>query len=377
MLTRGNSDLEGSIRKLAQRVTGAGDETAAREAYRDGFAGLRAKLDLYPEPKRRPSDVFESASATACNVAASSLPLGIAVVMHLYPLCALQHVPIPLLSAARYRRAKLMRDVRNRSLILANAGSERVHGPQLPVLAKRCTDGVRVAGTFEYMSLGSVADIVLFAAPLANSASTVLCAADLRRDTVRLGALKFRGNMRLSDTSSVAFLDHWVPLERCLVVPGSAALRCISDYQRCWFQLFLTDVHLARLDQLRRDWGLKPDVEQMASINEVSRLREYSLRLLDEFPSRGIVALSRTTAAMKLRVSLLARATMDALQAPSAGDASDTRRRLSDAGELRYIRTQPTADEKILRGLEVEPDAASWPARRPAEACEFPAPVPA
>jgi len=377
MLTQENTRLEQSIREFAQRVASATDETAGREAYRDGFAELRSRLDLYPEVTRRPSTIFEAAAATACSVAASSLPLGIAIVMHIYPLCALQCVPLPWLSVARHRRAKLVRDARNHSLILANAGSERVHGPQSPVLATRCAGGVRVAGIFEYMSLGSVADIVLFAAPMADSASTVFCAAELCGDSVRLGTLKFRGNMRLSDTSSVTFLDHWVPSERCIVVPGNAALRCIADYQRCWFQLFLTDIHLARLEQLHRDWGLRRNVEEMASINEVSRLREYALRLLDEFPTRGIEALSRTTTAMKLRVSLLARATMEALQASAAGDTSDARQRQSDAGELRYIRTQPTADERILRALQVSPDTGDSPVARRTEARLISASAPA
>jgi hypothetical protein len=375
MSTLEKSRLEQAIREFAQGVASATDEAEARAAYRDGFDNLRSRLDLYPDRTLRPSIVFESAAATARSLAASSLPLGIALVMHLYPLCALQCVPLPLLSVARHRRAKLVRDIRNDSLILANAGSERVHGPQSPVLATRCAGGVRVAGTFEYMSLGSVADIVLFAAPLANSASTAFCAANLRGDSVRLGALKFRGNMRLSDTSSVTFLDHWVPSERCIVMPDNASMHCIADYQRCWFQLFLTDIHLARLEQLHRDWGLKRGVEEIASINEVSRLREYALRLLDEFPSRGIEALSRITTTMKLRVSLLARATMEALQEASAGDASDARQ--SDAGELRYIRTQPTADEKILRMLGIAPGLKGRRTGRREETGLFPATAPA
>ena len=58
------------------------------------------------------------------------LPLGIAVAMHLYPLCVLQCIPLPLLSFARFQRAMLLRTIRNRSLILANAGSERTREVQ-------------------------------------------------------------------------------------------------------------------------------------------------------------------------------------------------------------------------------------------------------
>ena len=52
------------------------------------------------------------------------------------------------------------------------------------------------------MSLASVADVVFFKARLADGNGTVLCAADLRADTVRIGDWRISGSMRLSDTSA-------------------------------------------------------------------------------------------------------------------------------------------------------------------------------
>lgn len=354
MLAETYTDEDLLVREFTARVDAAGNGAAARDAYRVAFDRLRSQLNLYPVAARRPSMVFESAARTARELAASCLPLGIAVVMHLYPLCALQCVPLPLLSPARLQRAALLRTIRDRSLILANAGSERRDGAHQPLIATRVADGIRVDGTYEYMSLASVADVGFFRAKLSDSGSTVFCAADLRGDSVRVGNWKFRGHMRLSDTSSVTFVGHRIPRTRYQVVQGDAAQSCVADYQRCWFHLFLVEIHLARLERLHRAWGLARSTEQIVSLNELSRLREYALRLLDDFAaSRDIETLTKTTAAMKLRASLLGESTIAALRAVKTSVAADARQLSTDANELSYIRWQPTADEKILRSLGV------------------------
>ena len=348
------------IAELVERVTRADDDAAARAAYRVGFARLRSQLQLYPVPSGRPSAVFESAAATARLLGGNCLPLGIAVAMHLYPLCALQCVPLPLLSVARFQRAMLLRTIRSRSLILANAGSERTRlkpgattaetrlkpgdTPQDSVIARLDATGIRLDGTFEYMSLASVADLVFFKAPLVDTGDTVLCAADLRADSVRIGSWRFPGTMRLSDTSSVTFTEHQVTHGRYLTVSSDEALHCTSDYQRCWFHLFLAEVYLARLHRLHDMRGLRWTAEQVVSLNEVSQLREYALRLLDEFSTGSDVQpLKKATSAVKLRVSMMAQATMAALSGSSLSG--------SDAKELGYIKVQPTADEIILRSI--------------------------
>ena len=121
------------------------------------------------------------------------------------------------------------------------------------------------------MSLASVADVVFFKARLADSHETVLCAADLRADTVRIGGWRF-GSMRLSDTSSVTFTRHRVPHGRYVLVADDDVLRCTSDYQRCWFHLFVADVYLARLERLHQVHGLRRSGEQIMSLNERSQL---------------------------------------------------------------------------------------------------------
>jgi len=346
----GEDDL---LRVFAQRMSGASDGPAARDAYRDGFRRLHSRLVMYPPAGQSPSATFESAARTVRKLAASCLPLAMASAMHLYPLCALQCLPIPLLSAARFQRAMLLRTIRSRSLILANAGSDRADGAHAPLTATRVRQGIRVDGTFDYMSLASVADIVLFRAQLADGRDSVLCAADLRGESVRIGSWKFTGSMRLSDTAAVTFTRHLVPRERFVVVPGSAELRCISDYQRCWFHLFLVEMYLARLDRLHRIWDLECCEAHLVSLNELSRLREYALRLLDEFSSRAdLGSLTSTTAAMKLRVSMLAQSTMAALHClEEVTDAGNARQLRTDASELSYIKSQPTADKQILREL--------------------------
>jgi hypothetical protein len=250
----------------------------------------------------------------------------------------------------------LLRAIRSRSLILANAGSERTRGACPALVARPDADGIRIDGTFEYMSLATVADVVLFKARLADSDRSVLCAADLRADSVRIGGWKFSGSMRLSDTSPVTFAGHRVPRGRYLLIAGGEALRCASDYQRCWFQLFLSEIYLARLDRLHRVWGLPRPAEHIMSLNELARLREYALRLLDGFsPGSDLDPLRKTTSAMKLRVSLMAESTRAALGGRKDRAPADAPRLRADAAELGYIKSQPTADEIILRSIGAAP----------------------
>jgi hypothetical protein len=208
------------------------------------------------------------------------------------------------------------------------------------------------------MSLATVADVVLFKARLANGNGTVLCAADLRADSVHIGGWRFSGSMRLSDTSSVTFTGHRVPHGRYVVVVDGEILRCASDYQRCWFHLFLADIYLARLERLHQVWRLPRSADQVVSLNELSQLRAYALRLLDDFPSSSDVQpLKKATCAMKLRVSLMAQATTASLRGLEELMPADARRLREDASELRYIKSQPTADETILRSMGALPQS--------------------
>jgi hypothetical protein len=333
--------VDALVTGFLDRMEAAGDGPAARTAYREAFQKLRSEIDLCPVPGRRASVVFESASATVRQLATNCLPLGIAVAMHLYPLCVLQCVPLPVLSVARFQRMLLLRAIRKGSLILANTGSERTRGGGHSVVARSDGNGIRLDGTFEYMSLATVADLALFKAPLADGNRTVLCAADLRADTVHIGDWRFTGSMRLSDTSPVTFVGHRLPRGRYVLVDDDEALHCTSDYQRCWFHLFLADLYLARLERLHVVWQSPRPAEEVMTLNELSQLRLYGLRLLDDFTSGSdIEPLKRATGAMKLRVSLMAQSMMAWL-----------RDRGEDASELRFIKSQPTADDLILRSI--------------------------
>jgi hypothetical protein len=343
------------IAEFVARVSAAGDGPRARAAYGEAFGCLRGQLPLYPVSGRRPSTVFEAAAHTVRTLAAGCLPLGIGVAMHLYPLCVLQCMPLPLLSFARFQRAMLLRLIRSRALVLANAGGERTRGAEPSLVARQEADGIRVDGTFDYMSLASVADLVLFQARLAGGQGAVLCAADLHAPSVRIGEWAFSGSMRLSDTSAVSFTGHRVPHGRYVLVADHELLRCTADYQRCWFHLFLAELYLARLERLDRVWRLERSAEQMVSLNELSQLRAYALRLLDDFsagadPSR----LKKATGALKLRVSLMAQGAMDALRAQADAAPAQAERLRADADELRFIKSQPTADDIILRGILTE-----------------------
>jgi len=145
-------------------------------------------------------------------------------------------------------------------------------------------------------------------------------------------------------------------LAATVLVADDEVLRCTSDYQRGWFHLFLAELYLARLERLHRAWGLRRSAEEIMSLNELSQLREYALRLLDDFSSGSdIQPLKKTTSAMKLRVSLMAQATMTSLRGREDLTPAAARQLRADASELCYIKLQPTADETILRSIGVFP----------------------
>jgi hypothetical protein len=93
-------------------------------------------------------------------------------------------------------------------------------------------------------------------------------------------------------------------------------------------------------------------------LNELSQLRAYALRLLDDFfPGSDLAPLQKTTSAMKLRVSRMAQATMTSLRDREDRTPTDVGQLRADASELGYIQWQPTADEIILRSIGASPES--------------------
>jgi hypothetical protein len=336
---------------LAARMASARDDSERCEIFRHGFGRMRTDLALYPPEAQAASVTLDSAAKTVRLMSADCLPLGLALVMHLYPLCAMQCAPLPRLSIAGLKRRLLMNSIRERSLIVANGGSERASGAHEPLHVACVGEQLRVTGTLAYVSLASVADLLFCSARMPDSGRTVFCAAGLRGETVRIGASRFTGSMRLSDTRCVSFHDHPVARGHYLLVENAAGTRCVFDYQRCWFHLLLADAYLARLGLVRRKWGLPQSPEHQMALNEVSCLREYARRLLDECrPHEPVETLLRVTSTLKLRVSQLAQSTSRQMRDRPTRRSHDGDLE-EDAAELLYIRLQPTADDRILAGL--------------------------
>ena len=332
-------------------ISTAGSENQWRQALRAELGRVHRELALYPPAGADPHDTFESAALTVREIASQCLPLGIALVMHFYPLCALQCAPLPKMSIAGFKRRLLMNAITERGLIVANGGSERANGAHESMSVALDGDGLRVTGTFEYVSLASVADVVLFSAPLADG-RTAFCSATMRGDSARLGEPKFTGSMQFSDTRSLTFVDHRVARGQYLLATDAVGTRCIFDYQRCWFHLLLAEAYLSRIEQLHRAWHLPITVERQMALNEVACLREYALQLLGDCrPGGSVDRLSRVTATMKLRVSSLAQDTGCELRELARSNVQDSGKLVSDASELGYMKLQPTSDARILQSL--------------------------
>jgi hypothetical protein len=333
------------------------DDTSWGPAFRGAFARLQEHLDLHPRESAA-SATYQAAATTARALAVESLPLGLAVVMHLYPLCALRCVPLPWWSAASRRRRRLLSAIHERRLVLANAGSERTVDAHEPVTVARVRGGVRIDGKYDYVSLAHVADIVLFSAPFPDGHGSVFCAADLGASSVHIGAGTFAGGMRLSDTCPVTFTDHFVSMDRFIGIPGNGALQCMTQYQRSWFQLLLGETYLARIEHLHHAWNLPLAPELLASLDELAHLRCFALHLLDRAHDPATIErLARVTASMKLRTSWLAQAASLVVR-PLDADA---------AHELGFMRRQPTSDDRILARLAADRNASSTGASASAE----------
>ena len=342
--------LEHRISNFVATISAVESEQRSRELFRLGLPGLTSQLRMYPPAGQRPSIVFEAISKEARRVASVCLPLAIALSMHWYPLCALQCASLTPFSLARIYRALLLRRVRANNLTIANAGSDRAAGIQAPVVASRVREGFRLRGTYEYMSLASVAEVVLMKARVQENGRELLCMADLRKPTAQTGAWRFSGSMRLSDTASVIFEDHLVPHGRYLVLPNSDAVQCLSEYQRSWFHLLIGEVYMSRVERLYLEHSVEGTLQDRVERNEIAHLRAYCLCLLDDFaPQRDAARLLLATSTLKLRISRRARLASEVLGqvAIQSGDAALR----SDAAELQFIQRQPTSDHKIIESL--------------------------
>jgi hypothetical protein len=342
--------FEQRIANFVTAINAAGSELQSRELFRLGMPGLASQLRMYPPAGQSPSNVYQEISCEARRVASVCLPLAIALSMHWYPLCALQCASLSPFSLARIQRALLLRRVRANRLIIANAGSDRAADAQEPVIATRVRQGVYLRGTYQYMSLASVADVVLMKARLEEDGRELLCVADLRCSTARTGSWRFNGSMCLSDTASVTFDDHLVPHGRYLLLPQTDVVQCFSDYQRSWFHLLIGNVYLARVERLYLEHRIEVTSEDRIERNEIAHLRAYCLRLLDDFAAqRDAGRLLLATSTLKLRISRLARSAAAGLYqiAIQKGDVALR----SHAAELEFLQRQPTADHKIIASL--------------------------
>ena len=176
------------------------------------------------------------------------------------------------------------------------------------------------------MSLASVPDVVLFKVPPANSESTVLCAAHLRDDSVRLGVWRFSGSMRLSDTASVTFSRHRVPHGRYVLVPDDEALVLDIGLRRgAGFISILPNFYLARLERLHQVWGPaafdRTVPEASTSCHSFEPMRCACSTTFLQVPTFS--PLKKTTSATKLRVSLLAQAAMTSLRGREDSSRAD------------------------------------------------------
>ena len=107
------------------------------------------------------------------------------------------------------------------------------------------------------------------------------------------------------------------------------------------------------------DWLEAPAARARREVAERERAgvgpRELVMHFIEHVNAAGDGPAAREASAMKLRVSLMAQSTMTSLRAREDVTPSDARQLRADASELCYIKSQPTADDIILRSIGVLP----------------------
>lgn len=182
----------------------------------------------------------------------SSIPFGIAACMHLYMLAAIAKFPLSDVPMQQ-SRAQFLSQVRQHRLLLANSGSDanlRSSNHEHSGTRALLQDGrVIVNGEKTFVTMASVADLLIFTAAEASSGQMLSLYTQLRDNPALRLQAPLDGIFARSGTHSVQFHNLSLGLENVISGVGAAdaAFQVAHLYQRSWFQGLVGAVYLGAL----------------------------------------------------------------------------------------------------------------------------------
>jgi alkylation response protein AidB-like acyl-CoA dehydrogenase len=207
-------------------------------------------LPFLPCANDDPKTIHDNCFTALYALGTHSIPLGVALAMHLYMLCAL--ATLPLTEEEPYtRRQHFLRHVAAQKLIIANSGSDSLHrsdnADKSATRAIRRPSGLIVTGHKTFVSLATVADLLMFTAELDQHGVVSLFTALKDNPLIHLGDSPFGEAMDPSGTRSVDFQDLRLP-EDSIVTSGHVDHLTAHCFQRAWFQALIPAVYLGAAD---------------------------------------------------------------------------------------------------------------------------------
>lgn len=242
--------------------------TALQHLWHDGDVGLdrfAAWFRMQPfafdacDLRLPPADLLRRSFDTAMMIGAHSVPIGIAAVMHLYMLGAMATFPACDGESLR-KRETFFGVIREHRWLVANSGSDMQvrsdNAGSASMSAERMADGICLTGHKTFVSLATVADLLVFTATETATGSLLSMFAPLRGiDGIRFETSPFPAFFSETGTRGVVMERVVLPLEN-LISGGAVAFEHAHAYQRMWFSALIPAVYLgaaaAALSEARR-----------------------------------------------------------------------------------------------------------------------------
>lgn len=196
-----------------------------------------------------PTDaVLRRAFDTALATGAHSISLGVAAVMHLYMLGAIATYPLADQHAS-LRRAAMLEQIRAQRWLVANSGSDMdvrsANTGLSATTAEMMSDGWRINGHKTFVSMATVADLLVFTATEKASSTPISLFAPLHGiEGIRLEASSFPAFLGETGTRSVVMDGLVLPLSNTISGGADAAFGHAHVFQRMWFCALIPAVYL-------------------------------------------------------------------------------------------------------------------------------------
>jgi alkylation response protein AidB-like acyl-CoA dehydrogenase len=183
-----------------------------------------------------------------------SLPLAVAVSMHMYALAALATYPLPRFHLFNLGRSRLLDWIGRERIVLANTGGARTHSAREVPRVTRVAEGYLLNGKPGLMSLSDVADYAFVEAVEDDGERSAFCVVPLARDRGSIHLTPaFNDTMSISGTCQVHFVDHPVPYDKVIFSGERGWRQAIDVFQRAWNQVLIPAAYLGAAYEALQD----------------------------------------------------------------------------------------------------------------------------